>query len=122
MLIQQSAPEPRPSFITPDSYPDLSPAATINPEVKEFLYIHVNVTDPIEREKIHKTVCNIVRLPRMQQVCTELYKLMKNRKVLCTINPEAMLAELRRIGMPSAEEPGFSDPNFYHYYRTPKFD
>lgn len=122
MLIQQSAPEPQPPFITPDSYPDLSPDATIIPEVEEFLYIHVSVTDAIERVQIHKTVCNIVRLPRMQQICTELYKLMKNRKVLCTINPEAMLAELRRIGMPSAEEPGFSDPNFYHYYRTPKFD
>ena len=122
MLIQQAAPQPQPSFITPDSYPDLSPDATIIPEVEEFLYIHVSVTDPAERVQIHKTVCNIVRLPRMQQVCTELYKLMKNRKVLCTINPEAMLKELRRLGLPPEDQEGFSQKNFQHYYRAPKID
>ena len=72
-----------------------------------------------ERKQIHKMVCNIVHLPRMQQICDELYTLMKKRKVLCTINPEAMLSELRRLGMPS-DIKGFSDQNFYHYFRAPK--
>ena len=75
-----------------------------------------------EREQIHKMVCNIVRLPKMQQVCDELYKLMKNSKVLCTINPDSMLVELRRIGLPAADKSGFSDANFFHYYRAPKID
>ena len=86
---------------------------------EEFRFIHVAVTDEKERAQIHKTLCNIIRLPRMQQVCEELYKLMKNNKVLCTINPEAMLSELRRLGMPS-DIKGFSDQNFYHYFRAPK--
>lgn len=90
--------------------------------IPQFKYIHVAVTDDREREQIHKMMCNIVRLPRMQQVCDELYILMKNRKVLCTINPEAMLKELRRIGLPGEDQEGFSQKNFQHYYRAPKMD
>lgn len=89
-------------------------------ETDLFKYIHVSVTDEAERLSIHQTVANIVRLPRMQQICDELYKLMKKSKVLCSITPEAMLAELRRMGLPSADVNGFSDKNFYHYYKTPK--
>ena len=76
------------------------------------------VADDKERAHIHKMVCNIVQLPRMKQICDELYLLMKEEKVLTSIKPEAMLAELRRIGMPSADTPGFSDQNFYSNYRT----
>lgn len=94
------------------------PAAT--PQIELFKYIHVAVTDVKEREQIHKMVYNIVRLPKMQQVCDELYKLMKDRKVLCTINPDSMLAELRRMGLPDGDVNGFSDKNFAHYYRAPK--
>lgn len=90
--------------------------------VSEFKYIHVEVTDDKERAQVHKMMCNIVRLPRMQQVCDELYILMKKRKVLCSINPEAMLKELRRIGLPGEEQEGFSQKNFQHYYRAPKLD
>ena len=90
--------------------------------VSEFKYIHVEVTDEAERAQVHKMMCNIVRLPRMQQVCDELYVLMKKRKVLCTINPEAMLKELRRIGLPGEDQEGFSQKNFQHYYRAPKID
>lgn len=98
-----------------------SPAATNeSQEIEEFKYIHVEVTDPAERTQIHRMMCNIVRLPRMQQVCDELYILMKKRKVLCTINPEAMLKELRRIGLPGEDQEGFSQKNFQHYYRAPK--
>ena len=45
-----------------------SPAATNeSQEIEEFKYIHVEVTDPAERTQIHRMMCNIVRLPRMQQ-------------------------------------------------------
>ena len=90
--------------------------------LSEFRYIHVAVTDAVERGQIHKTICNIVRLPKMQQICDELYRLMKDKKVLCSINPDAMLTELRRLGMPSEEQDGFSQKNFKHYYRIPKMD
>ena len=96
--------------------------SSVQPQMDLFKYIHVAVTDDKEREQIHKMVANIVRLPKMQQVCDELYKLMKDRKVLCSINPDSMLAELRRLGLPNADQPGFSDANFFHYYHAPKLD
>ena len=103
----------------------MSDAEEVEPEdnskpIPEFKYIHIEVTDDKERAQVHKMMCNIVRLPRMQQVCDELYVLMKKRKVLCTINPEAMLKELRRIGLPGEDQEGFSQKNFQHYYRAPK--
>ncbi len=91
-----------------------------NLDIPLFKYIHVAVTDEKEREQIHRMIHNIVQLPKMQQVCEELYKMMKDRKVLCTINPDSMLAELRRMGLPNGDINGFSDKNFAHYYRAPK--
>jgi len=119
-----STPAPSSSAAPNDSseknFSSVSPES--HSELPLFKYIHVAVTDDKERKQIHKMVCNIVRLPKMQQVCDELYKLMKNGKVLCTINPDSMLAELRRLGLPAADKTGFSDANFFHYYRAPKLD
>ena len=95
-----------------------SVASEWHSDIPLFKYIHVAVTDEKEREQIHKIVYNIVRLPKMKQICDELYLLIKKEKILSTIKPEAMLAELRRIGMPSADTPGFSDQNFYSNYRA----
>lgn len=92
------------------------------PLEEQFKYIHIAVIDEKERAEVHRMVCNIVRLPKMQLVCEELYKLMKNRKVLCSINPDSMLSELRRLGLPSADTNGFSDKNFYHFFKAPKLD
>lgn len=83
-----------------------------------FKYIHYSVVDETERENIHKSICNIVRLPKMAQVCDALCDLMKNQKVLTTIERTCMLEELRRLGLPDANTPGFSDQNFYSYYHT----
>ena len=83
-----------------------------------FKYIHVAVTSDQERMQINRMAHNIVKLPRMKQICDELYALIKKEKILSTIKPEAILAELRRIGMPSADTPGFSDQNFYSNYRA----
>ena len=97
-----------------------SASSESNSDIPLFKYIHVAVTDEKEREQIHRMIHNIVQLPKMQQVCEELYKMMKDRKVLCTINPDSMLAELRRMGLPNGDINGFSDKNFAHYYRAPK--
>lgn len=86
------------------------------PEDELFKYIHYSITDDEERTRIHKSVCNIVRLPKMQQICGALKELIKEKKVLSTIDQGAMLTELRRLGMP-ADQPGFSDQNFYSYYK-----
>lgn len=80
-----------------------------------FKYIHYEVTDDDERLHIHKSVCNIVRLPKMQQICKALAELKKDNKILSSVDQSAMLAELRRLGMP-ADQQGFSDQNFYSFY------
>ena len=81
-----------------------------------FKYIHYEIVDEQERLSIHKQICNIVRLPKMTQICNALNELRKNRKILSTIEQSAMLAELRRLGMPGANRQGFSDQNFYSAY------
>ena len=102
----------------PANTPHYAEEPSVSPQVELFKYIHVAVTDEKEREQIHKMVCNIVRLPKMKQICDELYQLIKKEKILATIKPESMLAELRRVGMPAADTPGFSDQNFYSNYRA----
>lgn len=86
-------------------------------DIALFKYIHYAVTSEVERLNIHKQICNIVRLPKMQQICEALLELMKSQKILTTIDQSSMLAELRRLGMPSNIK-GFSDQNFYSYYKT----
>jgi len=92
------------------------PTATQMCNEELFKYIHYDIIDEDERVHIHKAVCNIVRLPKVQQICDALEELKKNKKILSSIDPKAMLAELRRLGM-SADLPGFSDQNFYSYYK-----
>ena len=82
-----------------------------------FKYIHYKITEESEQLKVHKMVCNIVRLPKMQQVCDALVELMRQEQILSTIDQTAMLTELRRLGLPS-DLKGFSDKNFYSFYRT----
>lgn len=93
------------------------PTATQMCNEELFKYIHYDIIDEDERVHIHKAVCNIVRFPKMQQICDALAELIKDKKVLSTIDQSAMLAELHRLGMP-ADQKGFSDQNFYSYYRT----
>ena len=100
----------------PSRSSDSSSAHRVSDE-ELFKYIHYRIIDDAEKLKVHKMVCNIVRLPKMQQVCDALFELMKDELVLSTIDQSAMLSELRRLGLPS-DQKGFSDPNFYSYYRT----
>ena len=109
------------SFLAEDVEP-VQAEPVQSPSGELFKYIHVAVTSDDERLQIHRMVSNIVHLPKMQQVCDELYKLMKSKKVLCSINPDSMLVELRRMGLPDASQEGFSDKNFSHYYKAPKLD
>lgn len=94
-----------------------TPASYESDGLELFKYIHYTITDEQERLIIHKFVCNIVRLPKMQQICDALAELMRSKKILSSIDQSAMLAELHRLGMP-ADQKGFSDQNFYSYYKT----
>ena len=86
------------------------------PEIPEFKYIHYKVTDEKKRSEVSISVSHIVRLPKMSQVCAALKQLMKDELVLSSIEQGAMLAELRRLGLPDGSVPGFSDQNFYSLY------
>ena len=85
-------------------------------ELPEFKYIHYIVTDPKKSSEVSISVSHIVRLPKMAQVCAALKQLMKEELVLSSIEQSAMLAELRRLGLPDGATPGFSDQNFYSSY------
>ena len=110
------------SSVNPESHsgnPASSTASDNRPKDEPlFKYIHYSITSESERLDIHRQICNIVRFPKMQLVCGALLVLMKSQKILTTIDQSAMLTELRRLGLPSATTPGFSDQNFFSYYRT----
>ncbi len=97
-----------------------SPEAPSDPISEEelFKHIHYNVIDKAERVRVHKAICNIVRLSKMQQVIDALKELMDKKLILKSVKQESMLSELRRLGLPDNNTPGFSDHNFYSAYKT----
>lgn len=103
-----------------ENNPDQSTPKQIaaNTQDEPFKYIHYSVVDETERDNIHKSICNIVKLPKMSQVCDALCTMMKNQKILSSIERTCMLEELRRLGLPDGNTQGFSDQNFYSYYHT----
>ena len=86
------------------------------PEEDYFKYIHYYIEDDKERMRVHKAICHIVKFPKMQQVIDALKELMDNKRIMRTIKQEAMLAELRRLGLPDGSTTGFSDNNFFSAY------
>lgn len=92
-------------------------APTSIPEADIFKYIHYDIDDDKERVRVHKAICNIVKLPKMQQVIDALKELMDNKRIMRTIKQDAMLAELRRLGLPDGSTTGFSDNNFFSAYK-----
>jgi len=92
-------------------------APTSIPEADIFKYIHYDIDDDMERVRVHKAICHIVKLPKMQQVIDALKELMDNKRIMRTIKQDAMLAELRRLGLPDGSTTGFSDNNFFSAYK-----
>lgn len=84
--------------------------------VELFKYIHYSVESEEERKSIHNKICKIVKYPQMSVVCDNLRTMIKEGKILGSIQPEAMLAELRRLGLPNENVRGFSNHNFFTYY------
>lgn len=92
-------------------------APTSIPEEEFFKYIHYDIDDDKERVRVHKAICHIVKLPKMQQVIDALKELMDNKRIMRMIKQDAMLAELRRLGLPDGSTTGFSDNNFFSAYK-----
>ena len=100
---------------TPQSVEQQAPTSI--PEEEFFKYIHYDIDDDKERVRVHKAICHIVKLPKMQQVIDALKELMDNKRIMRTIKQDAMLAELRRLGLPDGSTTGFSDNNFFSAYK-----
>ena len=92
-------------------------APTSIPEEEFFKYINYDIDDDRERVRVHKAICHIVKLPKMQQVIDALKELMDNKRIMRMIKQDAMLAELRRLGLPDGSTTGFSDNNFFSAYK-----
>ena len=100
---------------TPQSVEQQAPTSI--PEEEFFKYIHYDIDDDKERVRVHKAICHIVKLPKMQHVIDALKELMDNKRIMRTIKQDAMLAELRRLGLPDGSTTGFSDNNFFSAYK-----
>ena len=98
------------------SLPMAENTTTNNQDEELFRFIYFDITDEKERLRIHKAVCNIVKLPQLKLVCESLKVLMKKMEIHSSADPKKMLAELRRLGLPDANTPGFSDQNFYSQF------
>ena len=85
-------------------------------DIPLFKYIHPSVTDENEMRKIDKEVRNLVRNLSMPDICKYLMEMRKDNKVYLNVKPEAMFAELHRLGMPDESTPGFSKKNFISYF------
>ena len=90
---------------------------TSAPKEELFKYIHYDIDEDKERIRVHKAICHIVGLPKMQQIIDALKELMDEKRIMRTIKQDAMLAELRRLGLPDGSTTGFSDNNFFSAYK-----
>lgn len=92
-------------------------APTSIQEEELFRYIHHDVEEK-DIVRTHNAIRRIVKLPKMPQVMEALKELMLDKRIYRTIRQDAMLAELRRLGLPDGSTPGFSDNNFFSAYNA----
>jgi len=78
-------------------------------------YISPFVTDEEERERIHKTVVNLVTsgFP-MPYICKQLKQLIKEDKIALNVTVGEQYAELVRLGLPTSKK-GYSQKNYENY-------
>ena len=86
------------------------------PALELFKYIHPSVVDVEERIKVHKELVNLVRSLPLPEICKYLMALKRDNRVYLNVKPEAMFAELHRLGLPDETTPGFSYKNFTNYF------
>ena len=102
--------------VTPTNIPHQTAEPKSEPQVELFKYIHPSVTDDNERLQIHREVVNLVRSLSLPDICKYLMDMRDKNKVYLNVRPEAMFAELHRLGMPNEDTPGFSKKNFTSYF------
>ena len=80
-----------------------------------FRFIHPSL-DAEETQAVHREVVNLCKRFGIQEICTHLYILASDRKILLPISPMSAFEELRRIGMP-ADRKGYDYRTFTKYYK-----
>ena len=94
---------------------EVTPVAT-KEDVTLFKYIHPSITADEDKRQVHCEVQNLVQQFSMSDICRYLRQMCKEHRVYLNVKPEAMFAELHRMGMPSESMPGFSYKNFMNYF------
>ena len=95
---------------------DITPVVPVADDIPLFKYIHPSVVSDEVKRQIHGEVQNLVRQFAMTDICRYLRQMCKENRVYLNVKPEAMFAELHRMGMPSETTPGFSYKNFMNYF------
>ena len=107
-------------LITPQasetSVEDVTQVISVENDIPLFKYIHPSITIDEEKRKVHCEVQNLVRQFSMTDICRYLRRMSKDNRVYLNVKPEAMFAELHRMGLPPESTPGFSYKNFMNYF------
>ncbi len=89
-----------------------------NPNEELFKYIHPSIVSTEERRQIHCELVNLVHHFPLPEICKYLMQMKHDSKVYLNVKPEAMYAELLRLGMSDSSTPGFSKKNFMNYFNV----
>ena len=89
--------------------------STATPRQDETLCLLIDPSVDDEELKIHNVIKRLVRRQGIQEICTYLYQLKNEKKVMLPQNAEKTYHELVRMGMPGGE--GYSLKTFMKYYR-----
>ena len=95
---------------------DIKSAASTVENIPLFRFIHPSVTLDATKRQINDEILNLVRKFPMQEICRYLRNMCKENRVYLNVKPEAMFAELHRMGMPDESHPGYSYKNFMNYF------
>lgn len=89
--------------------------ADVTAQQDETLCLLIDPSVDDEELKIHNVIKRLVRRQGIQEICTYLYQLKNEKKVMLPQNAEKTYHELVRMGMPGGE--GYSLKTFMKYYR-----
>ena len=101
---------------------EVTPEISHSMGIMLFKYIHPSITVDEDKRQVHYEVQNLVQQFSMSDICRYLRQMCKEHRVYLNVKPEAMFAELHRMGMPSESTPGYSYKNFMNYFNisTPR--
>lgn len=95
---------------------DVTQVDPVAEDIPLFKFIHPSVITEQDKQQIHEEVKNLVTQFPLPEICRYLRQMRKEQRVYLNVKPEAMFAELHRLGMPSESTHGYSYKNFMNYF------